>query len=422
MSEKILSISEITGEIKYLLEDNFDDIKIKGEISNFKQHSSGHRYFSLKDDNASISAVMWKSSRLNFEPEDGMDVVATGSISVYPARGNYQIVVRSMQPEGQGDLHKAFEALKKKLLEKGYFDEIRKRTIPTIPRKIGIATSPTGAAKRDLFSTIERRFPALEIYFRPTLVQGDGAAESIVAAIKELNEYDLDAIIIGRGGGSLEDLWCFNEEIVADAVFNSKIPIISAVGHEPDVSISDYVADIRAATPTAAGELVTPFTLIDLIEMLKDKKLQSTRTLLRKIESIRESSKGLVAERIPKALINKVNLYRQKIDDFRTYSTKDLNNFLNETKNKFNLLKAEIANNSPINVLKDKKNILDKHLSLVHSLNPKRPLDKNFAYLQHKGKTIGNDVSLYDFSNIDIIRKNETVKVKIDKTNQESLF
>jgi len=259
--DNIMTVSELTREIKQTLETNFEKITVQGEISNFKAHYSGHWYFSLKDKDATISCTMWKglNSYVFFTPEDGMKVIINGKLSVYPPRGSYQIDVRSMKPAGVGELQAAFERLKKKLSEEGMFDEEIKKTIPQFPKKIGIVTAIDGAAFQDMISVAKRRYPLVELVISPAKVQGSGAAETIVKGIKNLNKQkDIDLIIIGRGGGSIEDLWAFNEEIVAREVFNSKIPIISGVGHEIDFTISDFVSDLRAPTPTAAMELATP--------------------------------------------------------------------------------------------------------------------------------------------------------------------
>ncbi|MEW6196494.1 MAG: exodeoxyribonuclease VII large subunit [Bacteroidota bacterium] len=257
----IFSVSEITNLIKVTLEENFQEISVIGEISNFKAHISGHWYFTLKDANAQISCTMWRgvNNYVFFTPQDGMKVVVKGKVTVYPPRGSYQIDVRSMKPAGVGELQAAFEKLKQKLSDEGLFDPAHKRPIPKFPGKIGIATAINGAAFQDMKSIAARRFPLIELVIAPCKVQGEDAAEEIVESIKLLNKQkDIDVIIIGRGGGSLEDLWAFNEEIVARAVFDSKIPIISAVGHEIDFTISDFVADLRAPTPSAAIELATP--------------------------------------------------------------------------------------------------------------------------------------------------------------------
>lgn len=257
----ILTVSELTKEIKQTLEDKFDQVSVQGEISNFKAHISGHWYFSLKDANASISCTMWKgfNNYVFFTPQDGMKVTVNGKISVYPPRGNYQVDVRSMKPAGVGELQAAFEALKQKLSDEGLFDEEFKKEIPAFPEKIGIVTAIDGAAFKDMISVAERRFPLVELVIAPARVQGSGAAKSIVNGIALLNQQkDIDVIIVGRGGGSIEDLWAFNEEIVARAIFNSNVPVISGVGHEIDFTIADFVADLRAPTPSAAMEIATP--------------------------------------------------------------------------------------------------------------------------------------------------------------------
>jgi exodeoxyribonuclease VII large subunit len=259
--KSVLTVSEITRQIKQVIETEFENISIIGEISGFKAHVSGHWYFNLKDANAVIACTMWKgvNNYVFFTPQDGMKVIITGKITVYPPRGNYQADVRSMKPAGVGELQQAFELLKQKLSEEGLFDVQKKKPVTAFNKKIGIITAIDGAAFQDMKSVAERRFPLVEIYVCPTKVQGVGAAENIVENIKELNKLkDIDVIILERGGGSIEDLWAFNEEIVARAIFNSRIPIVTGVGHEIDFTIADFVADRRAPTPSAAMEMLTP--------------------------------------------------------------------------------------------------------------------------------------------------------------------
>ena len=258
---QILTVSELTKEIRKTLEESFEQVSVIGEISNFKAHISGHWYFSLKDADAVINCTMWKgfNQYVFFTPQDGMKIIVNGRLTVYPPRGSYQLDIRSMKPAGLGELQEAFEKLKKKLESEGLFDEKFKKPIPSFPTKIGIVTAIDGAAFRDLISVAQRRFPLAEIVIAPARVQGSGAAESIVNSIKQLNQIaEIDVIIVARGGGSIEDLWAFNEEIVARAIFKSKIPVISGVGHEVDFTIADYVADLRAPTPSVAMELATP--------------------------------------------------------------------------------------------------------------------------------------------------------------------
>ena len=261
MSEekKVYGVSELTRLIKSALEHEFGAIWLEGELSNVRRPASGHMYFTIKDENSQISGVMFRGSQggLKFRPEDGVLVRVYGEITVYERGGNYQIIVRRMEESGKGALQARFEALKKKLQEEGLFDEERKKALPLLPRHVGVVTSATGAAIRDILNVIGRRFSNLHILLAPVKVQGEGAAGEVAAAIDMLNARGgLDVMIVGRGGGSIEDLWCFNEEEVARAIARSEIPVISAVGHEIDFTISDFVADLRAPTPSAAAELV----------------------------------------------------------------------------------------------------------------------------------------------------------------------
>lgn len=272
MQDKYVTISRINNYLKSYFDNNphLQHVYLKGEISNFKNHTRGHLYFTLKDEESRLSAVMFQgyANTLNFNPEDGMNVLVEGRISCYPAQGTYQIYVEKMEVDGIGNLYIEFEKLKKKLASEGLFDEKYKKPIPKYPTKIGIITAPTGAAIKDILSTIKRRYPICETILFPCLVQGKSAAPDIVKQINTAQEYDLDVIICGRGGGSIEDLWAFNEECVARAIFDSKIPIISAVGHEIDFTIADFVSDLRAPTPTGAAEMAVP-TINDVKYMIK---------------------------------------------------------------------------------------------------------------------------------------------------------
>ena len=265
LNKSTISVSELTFQLKKIIESNFSNIWIQGEISNFKHHSSGHMYFTLKDKSAELRCVMFRgyNQGIHFKPEDGMDVILQGKITVYETRGQYQLMVQNMEPAGIGTLFLAFEALKKQLQLEGIFDNALKKQLPQFPKKVGIVTSQTGAAFKDMVQVLNRRAPYVDILLRPTLVQGDNAANDIVEAIKEISLKNIDVLIIGRGGGSLEDLWAFNEEVVARSIVACKIPIISAVGHETDITISDMVADLRAPTPSAAAEIVA-LSVIDL--------------------------------------------------------------------------------------------------------------------------------------------------------------
>ena len=292
----ILTVSDLTKEIKLSLEKTFSRISVIGEISNFKAHVSGHWYFNLKDSDAVINCVMWRgfNNQVFFTPQDGMKVIVNGKLTVYPPRGNYQIDARSMMPAGLGELQEAFEKLKQKLELEGLFDEEHKKPIPSFPNRIGIVTAIDGAAFRDMISVAERRYPLVELVIAPARVQGSGAADTIVRSLKRLNKgKDIDVIIVGRGGGSIEDLWAFNEEIVARAIYSSAIPVISGIGHEVDFTIADYVADLRAPTPSVAMELATP-DMGEIFAFISDFSYYTTNNLLNMIDDSRSKIDGIL--------------------------------------------------------------------------------------------------------------------------------
>ncbi|MHB1255729.1 MAG: exodeoxyribonuclease VII large subunit [Dethiobacteraceae bacterium] len=301
-SERILTVAQVTQYIKNLFaaDSQLNKLRVSGEISNFKAHSSGHMYFTLKDAAASIRCVMFKSAngRLAFRPADGMKVVLSGRLSIYERDGLYQLYVESMAPEGVGSLFAAFEEMKKRLAAEGLFAPEVKKPLPRFPERIGLVTSPTGAAIRDILATLSRRFPQAEVLVVPVPVQGVGAAAQIAEAINFFNGIqDVDVLIIGRGGGSIEELWAFNEEVVARAIYSSRIPVVSAVGHETDFTIADFVADVRAATPTAAAEIIVPDQreLQQFLAMAKNRmtavmkaRLEHHRRYVERIASARE--------------------------------------------------------------------------------------------------------------------------------------
>jgi len=282
---KVYTVSELSHGIKYLLETSFREVWVEGEISGYKVSSLGHMYFDLKDANSNIAGVMFRgnASTLKFEPENGLLVRVRGSITTYDKQSKYQLMAREMQPAGIGPLQLAFEQLKKKLAAEGLFNPARRRPIPALPQKIGVITSPTGAAIRDILAVLQRRYANLHVIIAPVKVQGAGSKEEIAAAIKDLNAGfpDIDVLLVGRGGGSMEDLWAFNEELVARAIAGSKIPVISCVGHETDFTIADFVADLRAPTPSAAAEIVvkSKAELVANIAGLERRLLQSLRIL-----------------------------------------------------------------------------------------------------------------------------------------------
>ena len=274
---------------------------MEGEISNFLWHTSGHRYFSLKDENAQLRCTIWRGvgQYLNFEPEDGIKVHAFGNLTVYEKRGEYQLNVLKLLPVGRGELEIAFQKLKERLLKEGLFDEAHKKPIPEFPERIGIVTSPTGAAIQDMLKVFRRRFPSAGLYLYPARVQGEGASEEIAAGIRAFNEWgEVDVIIIGRGGGSLEDLWAFNEEEVARAIYASRIPVVSAVGHEIDFTMADFVADLRAPTPSTAVEMVVP-DKAELERVIKGLKERIAGRFTRDRKSTRLNSSHIQKSRMP---------------------------------------------------------------------------------------------------------------------------
>lgn len=311
MEARVATVSQINGYVKKILDNNIilNNVWVKGEISNFKHHYSGHLYITLKDEGGVLKAVMFRgaASSLAFEPSDGMKVLARGRVSVYEAGGAYQLYIEEMIPDGVGELYIAYEQLKKQLEEEGLFDEAHKKAIPAFPKAVGVVTAPTGAAVRDIINVITRRYPMAEIILYPAQVQGMGAAQSIVNAIEYFNaSKEVDTLIVGRGGGSIEDLWAFNEEITARAIFASEIPIISAVGHETDFTIADFVADLRAPTPSAAAEIAVP-SILELKNRVGTDQNRIQRNIIGRIESSRLLLKRFKM-RTPKDKIDECNM------------------------------------------------------------------------------------------------------------------
>lgn len=374
MNDKYITVTQLTRYIKYRIDNdvNLNEVFLKGEISNFKAHSRGHYYFTLKDDGSRINAIMFASStkKIKFIPSDGMKVLVTGKISVFEANGGYQIYVNDMLEDGVGNLYIAFEQLKKKLGEEGLFDPSIKKKIPKIPRKIGVVTAPTGAAIKDIISTIKRRWPLAEIYLFPTLVQGEDAKEDIVRQIKNSANYDLDTLIVGRGGGSIEDLWAFNEEIVARAIYECQTPVISAVGHEIDFTIADFVADLRAPTPTGAAEMAVP-DIRDVRQLLNQMNIRLNKAMTNDIKRYRER---LTFLRNRPILTNPITIYQNKELAFDgllerlKYSGKTL---IAIKEKELLSVKNSYALKSPFQILDKKAN---KYLQLVSKLETLSPL------------------------------------------------
>ena len=371
MDTKYYSITALNRAIKNMFDSKpeLNKVYIKGEISNFKHHTRGHLYFTLKDENSRIAAVMFGSyaSKLNFEPEDGMKVLVSGRVTVFEANGGYQIYVEEMAVDGIGNLYLEYEKLKKKLAEKGMFDDIYKKPIPKFPKKIGIITAPTGAAIRDILSTLKRRYPICETILFPALVQGENAKESIVEQINRAQDFDLDVIICGRGGGSIEDLWAFNEEIVAEAIFNSKIPIISAVGHEIDFTIADFVADLRAPTPTGAAEMAVP-NLVDLKTLIGQYKIRLNENIKGIINYNQKKLESLKSNYILKNPMALYEVKEQKLDNFIERANKQIQLIINDKKIKLDNIKNNYALKNPLATYEVKKEKINNYINSLNKI------------------------------------------------------
>lgn len=396
--EKYLSISDLNEYIKVMFDENsfLRKIYLKGEISNFKNHTRGHLYFTLKDETSRISAVMFynKALSLKFKPEDGMNVLIEGRISCYPAQGTYQIYVDSMEMDGLGNLYIEYEKLKKKLASEGLFNERFKKAIPKYPKRIGIITASTGAAIRDILSTIKRRYPICETILFPSLVQGASAAPEIVKQIRRANEFDLDVIICGRGGGSIEDLWAFNEEMVARAIFESKIPIISAVGHEVDFTIADFVADLRAPTPTGAAEMAVP-TKYDIECLLKEKQSRLNTLIKNNLKTKTEKIKSLKASFVLKNPMTLYELKEQKLDTLIDGLNKGMQKKLEEYENRLNTIKHNVVLKRPLASFEiTKKNLENNQVKMNQFI--KRYIEKK----EHEMKLLANTLKLVNPLNI----------------------
>lgn len=385
MNDKYISVSDLNKYIKNTLEyePGLNEVFLKGEISNFKNHTSGHFYFTLKDEKSRINAVMFAGNnrKIKFKPMDGMKVLVTGKVSVYEATGGYQIYVNDMLEDGLGNLYVAYEQLKEKLEKEGLFNEEHKKSIPSFPEKIGIITAPTGAAVKDILSTINRRWPIVETILFPSLVQGESAAVNIIKQLKKADEYNLDVIIIGRGGGSIEDMWCFNDEQLARVIYNAKTPIVSAVGHEIDFTISDFVADLRAPTPTGAGELVVPnkTDALKFIDQLKKRTITNTSNILNIY------NKNLLNIKNSYILKNPHNIYLVKAQQFDNVITK------------LELITKDYY--------KTKSNQFTNLLNKVELLNPLHTMKRGYAIIKDENELVIDKASK--------VTKNQVININL---------
>ena len=416
MQSEYYTVSQINAYInrKLKFDNNLKNVYVKGEISNYNDHRSGHSYFTLKDEKSQIPAVMFKGRKhsLKFQPENGMKVIIKGKIEVFERDGKYQLYATTMTEDGIGNLHVAFEQLKKKLKAEGLFDDAHKKEIPKYPRKIGVVTAQTGAAIRDIISTIQKRYPYCEILVFSTLVQGNQAAPQIVRQIKHAQQFDIDTLIVGRGGGSIEDLWPFNEEIVARAIYDCKIPIISAVGHEIDFTISDFVADKRAPTPTGAAVMAVPdindvkFKISQLSERLNkniNDKISQNRTrldhisqkqILKNPESIYEI-KGMTLDN----LITKLELASKSI--------------IAENKNKLLRLENKNILKNPDEIIRMKKEPYLRNVDKLTVLNPLLTLKRGYTLTKVEGKVVSSAKDVKSGDRLDVEFDDGTVNTRV---------
>ncbi len=422
MDNKYITISEINHYIKEIIDDNIflRKVYIKGEISNFKAHTRGHLYFTLKDEGSRLNAVMfsYQANSLKFTPVDGMKVLICGKISVYEATGAYQIYVEEMEQDGLGNLYIEFEKLKKKLASEGLFEPEKKKKIPKVPKKIGIVTASTGAAIRDILTTIKRRFPICETILFPSLVQGVDAAKDIVRNIELANTYDIDTLIVGRGGGSIEDLWPFNEEIVARAIYNSKVPVISAVGHEIDFTIADFVADLRAPTPTAAAELAVPN--IDTINTyLKNVVSRSTISINNYIDTRRQSLAGFINSYVLKKPTAMYEIKEQNLDYLIDRLNKEMKTILDNNRVKLYKLTSSYVLTNPEILYKFKSQNLEHIINKLEVLNPMNTLKRGYAIVKSNNKVISSveKVSIDDIINVSV--KDGIINAKVLEVNSD---
>lgn len=416
MEIECLTVSQINAYInrKLKFDNNLKNVYVKGEISNFKTYPSGHSYFTLKDEKSQIPAVMFKGRKhsLKFQPENGMKVIIKGKIEVYERDGKYQLYASTMTEDGIGNLHVAFEQLKKKLKAEGLFDDAHKKEIPEYPGKIGVVTAQTGAAIRDIITTIEKRYPYCEVMVFSTLVQGEQAAPQIVRQIEHAQQFDIDTLIVGRGGGSIEDLWPFNEEVVARAIYNCKIPVISAVGHEVDFTISDFVADARAPTPTGAAVMAVPdvndikFKIVQLRNRLNkniNDKIMQKRTKLNHV-----SEKQIFK--------NPESIYEIKsmtLDNLVTKLEFSSKNIIAENRNKLIELKNKNIMKNPDEILRKKKEPYLRNVDKLTVLNPLLTLKRGYTLTKVEGKVVSSAKDVKSGDKLDVEFNDGTVNTRV---------
>ncbi len=417
MEEEYISVSQLTDYIKKLInsDSRLKQVYVRGEISNFKRYSSGHCYFSLKDEGSVIPGVMFYgfASKLKFEPKNGMKVLVRGYVDVYKSRGNYQLYAQRITEDGLGELHIAFEQLKKELESKGYFDDDLKKPIPKFPKKVGVVTAATGAAIRDIVTTIKRRWPLCEIILFPSLVQGNLAANNIVRQIFVAdNEFELDTLIVGRGGGSIEDLWAFNERIVAKAILACKTPVISAVGHEIDWTIADYVADKRAATPTAAAEIAVP-DIREISSKVDDFNSRANNVMAKQLNDNLDKFERIKNRPLFK---NPYMIHERKVMDLDFIKGRLVSSSREMIhSNQMRLSKVKNSNvfRDPQSILDEKTNTLSRNIDKLKVLNPLLTIQRGYAVARSKGRVVSHAKDLNKDDEVELRFKDGKVNTRV---------
>ncbi len=417
MEEEYISVSQLTDYIKKLInsDSRLKQVYVRGEISNFKRYSSGHCYFSLKDEGSVIPGVMFYgfASKLKFEPKNGMKVLVRGYVDVYKSRGNYQLYAQRITEDGLGELHIAFEQLKKELESKGYFDDDLKKPIPKFPKKVGVVTAATGAAIRDIVTTIKRRWPLCEIILFPSLVQGNLAANNIVRQIFVAdNEFELDTLIVGRGGGSIEDLWAFNERIVAKAILVCKTPVISAVGHEIDWTIADYVADKRAATPTAAAEIAVP-DIREISSKVDDFNSRANNVMAKQLNDNLDKFERIKNRPLFK---NPYMIHERKVMDLDFIKGRLVSSSREMIhSNQMRLSKVKNSNvfRDPQSILDEKTNTLSRNIDKLKVLNPLLTIQRGYAVARSKGRVVSHAKDLNKDDEVELRFKDGKVNTRV---------
>ena len=415
MVDEYITVSKVTDYIGELIgsDSNLKHIFIKGELSNVKLYRSGHLYFTLKDEESQIRGVMFGARyKLKFKPKDGMKVLIEGKIEVYKNYGTYQLYVSEISKDGIGDLHRKFEELKEKLNKEGLFDESHKKKIPNFPKRIGVVTAANGAAIRDIITTIKRRWPLCEVLLFPSLVQGDKAAENIVYQIKRSEKFNLDTLIVGRGGGSIEDLWSFNEEIVARAIYDCNTPVISAVGHEIDFTISDFVADLRAATPTAAAEIAVP-PYAEIRNAINQLNLRANLAINKTLDENKSKLDNIVSKQLftaPREIYAPKEMMLDNIVRRLQHSSESL---IMKNKNKLDLLKNSNVLKNPENIIKNQKENYLLQLSKLEILNPLNTLKRGYSLARTNGKVVSSAKQLKSGDNLEVEFEDGNVNTKV---------